>query len=333
MKKEIESRSRSGASLSAEPSAELVLSGAANIGGFDVLINDEYVGSITAKSSMIKIKEIPEGIVTLKFISFNFKNTYEKQYELKGGGSYMVKFHYFHPNSTSPSKYIQKKLDEQGAMQVKGSKGSIYLSFEQGRLQQESSSAIVHSDLSSITFPYAGPFGATSSYFYVETTTKGFSKKHGYVYNQSFGARQPFLKYPNSGVIWGMETNLWMSEDVFPDGTGYYSGIPTTISLNYILGYQIEFLDFLILYSTGSMGPALKETTVVTSGTGINVTTKSEWGVTYDSSADVGLIVTFGPKSRAGISLESNYNSHTGQSFAIGFIFAKTKILKRNTLY
>jgi hypothetical protein len=187
-----------------------------------------------------------------------------------------------------------------------------------------------YEDINSISFPPAGLIGTTKSYWYIETTPKGFNKKHGYSYNHSFGVKQPFMKYPNSGLIWGLESNVWMSEDLFLDGSGVYSGIPTTVSLNLIFGYQMEFLDFIIFYSTGSTGPALKETTVVT---GVDpygfATTESEWGVGLDSSADVGLIFTFGPKSRAGISLETNYNSHTGNSFAIGLVFGVTKVLKR----
>jgi len=335
IKKVLDERGMLNSTLTTEPYAELSISVALMYNlHFDVIIEDVYVGTISPKNLMIHINKVPEGRANIKFISINNKFEFEKNIEVEKGESYALQIVSLNTKNKAPARLVQNQLSAMNAEELKGKKGSLYIKFDNNKTEILQN-ATVHEDLDNISFPPAGMFGATKSYWYLETTTNGFNKKKGYSYNNSFGAKQPFLKYPNSGVIWGLEMNVWFSEDLFPDGSGEYSGIPTSVSLNYILGLQYELTDFIIIYSTGSIGPALTETTKITSaddGFGFPVT-EEKWGVGVDSSADLGLIITFGPNSRKGISLETNYNSHTGNSFAIGLVFGVNKVLKRHTMY
>jgi hypothetical protein len=333
IKKVLESKGSLNTTLSVEPYAELSISASKFLNMFfDVIIDDQYVGTVSPKGAMIHIEKIPEGRTQLKFVSVNNKHVYEKYVEIEAGKSYALTVEFYSPKAKTVG-FVQKMMDDKGAIELEHKKSRLHIKFVQEKVDLPLNTAS-YKDLSSISYPVVGFFGATKSYFYVETTTNGFSKTNGYSYNHSFGVKQPYMRFPNSSVVWGLESNVWFSEDLFLDGSGEYSGIPTSVSINYILGLQFEITDFIIVYSTGSLGPALTETTKVT---GIDpygfATTESKWGVGLDSSADVGLILTFGPDSRAGISLETNYNSHTGNSFAIGLVFGVNKVLNRHTMY
>jgi hypothetical protein len=333
IKKVLELRGSTSIGHKVEPYAEISISASKFLNMiFDVIIDGQYVGTVAPKKPIIHIKKIPQGRTNLKFVSVNNKHEYETNVEIEQGNSYALTVEFYSPKSKTVG-FVQKMMDEKGAIELEHKKSRLHIKFVQEKVDLPVNTT-TYEDLNSISFPPVGFFGATKAYWYVETTLKGFNKKHGYSYNHSFGARQPYLRFPNSSVIWGLESNVWMSEDLFPDGSGEYSGIPTSVSVNYILGLQFEITDFIIFYSTGSVGPALTETTKVT---GIDAygysTTESKWGVGLDSSADVGLILTFGPDSRAGLSLETNFNSHTGRSFAVGLVFGVNKVLNRHTMY
>lgn len=293
---------------------------------YDIVINDQYVGTINSKEDVI-VKNITTGTYEIALFGAGGPNMEKFRFlseeTINNGGTYVANF-----IDMKPREYASI-LKQQKKNRRKGIKEYVKL-FNLEKATSQNTSMNEGQDFVNLQFEEKRIWEATMSYsgFGINInqlfTDMGVDPKHGDGYSKfNFKGFRTLPIVKNTGLIAGYE--LGFGSLVYPSVTNWSWFILSSF------GYQLEVNPFITLQSQLKVGPVFNLISTETSGTTID----RSLTVGFGGSMNFAGFFFFNKRQRGGISTELSVDfKGAGTSISVGWVSGiMTRHKYRNTFY